>query len=40
MQFFTTDDRATRIGDVIGAILAVAIYVGLFTALGINFFQH
>jgi hypothetical protein len=30
MQLFTSDDRATNIGDAIGMIIAAAIYVGLF----------
>lgn len=40
MPFFSSDDRATRIGEVIGSIIAVAIMLGLFVALTLNYLYH
>jgi hypothetical protein len=40
MQLSSSDDAATRIGETIGSIIAVAIYVGLFVVLAINFFYY
>lgn len=40
MQIFTSDDAATMLGEAIGSIIAVAIYVGLLVVLVLNFFYH
>jgi hypothetical protein len=40
MQLSSSDDAATRIGETIGSIIALAIYAGLFVVLVINFFYH
>jgi hypothetical protein len=36
MQFFSSDDPATRIGEAIGSIFAVIVYAGV---IGILFWQ-
>ena len=40
MQLSSSDDAATRLGEAIGSIIALAIYAGLFVVLAINFFYH
>lgn len=40
MHLFSSDDPATMIGEAIGSIIALSIYVGLFVVLAINFLQH
>ena len=40
MQFFSSDDSATRIGEAIGSIIAAVIYVGIVVLVIAQFFQH
>jgi hypothetical protein len=39
MQFFSSDDPVTMIGDTIGSIIAAIIYAGVVVILIVQFFH-
>jgi hypothetical protein len=40
MQLFSSDDQATMIGETIGSIFSIAVYVAVVGLVVVQFFQH